>query len=743
MQLIQLEAQGFKKLRRFTADFTEGLNVIVGDNAQGKSTLLQAIECALYGASVVPGKKEHLVTWGQKSWKLALTFDHDGCRYVVTRSKSTARLERIGDGSEDYKIELVANGNTPVTKAIEELLGLNAKDYNLFMQSKQGETSGVLTFGATALNRKVEEFAGVSLIDEVQDLAMGEARAFRAAWSAAEVDPQDLEDAQELAAKRKERYFECEAEVQDAEAALAELSDQPELEAPTADPDKMRRLQRQAARLESELKVAHTEYRANLESREEALQRFEQAQKPDDPAALKADEKCAKEEVAKLQQSLRDLEAEKAGIRRARDHYEALAEQLRPLRSPDAIREDLNAAESEVAKFKEQLSQAQVEVASVRQRITTLRSLRDDAECPTCGTTLGEHDPKKLAEEIEAAGVERTEHQNRKKEAQELLDEAQKAEQSLIRELEKRQDIGRQAQVAERALGEIRDLTDVGLLVDEVSEQLHHARSYQADVQRRLEAVESVAEAYERLQSKAERAERRLKASRLEVADLEEQLEELGDVPTDDQIQAATEAVEAYQAEKQRRSQALAAGRHRLEMATERRQAASEQCRSADEALQRLKEQVEEAKDAEKRADKASRLARFLAERRSGYLQEVWDAVLGAASKQVAMASGGMVTRLVYDDGDFLFEEEGILAPVASASGAQKAHIGVALRIGLSRALYGTSSTLIFDEPTESMREHHAQGLAASLAGAAAQCLLITHREQDQDLAANVIEVAA
>ena len=33
MQLVSIETTNFKKLRRFRAEFTGGLNVIVGDNA--------------------------------------------------------------------------------------------------------------------------------------------------------------------------------------------------------------------------------------------------------------------------------------------------------------------------------------------------------------------------------------------------------------------------------------------------------------------------------------------------------------------------------------------------------------------------------------------------------------------------------------------------------------------------------------------------------------------------------------
>ncbi|WP_165904702.1 AAA family ATPase [Pseudomonas sp. JUb52] len=60
MKLIKLSTTHFKRL----GTFTDGLNIICGENVRGKSSLLQAIEAVLYGVTVVLGKKEHIPTWG-------------------------------------------------------------------------------------------------------------------------------------------------------------------------------------------------------------------------------------------------------------------------------------------------------------------------------------------------------------------------------------------------------------------------------------------------------------------------------------------------------------------------------------------------------------------------------------------------------------------------------------------------------------------------------------------------------
>ena len=176
---------------------------------------------------------------------------------------------------------------------------------------------------------------------------------------------------------------------------------------------------------------------------------------------------------------------------------------------------------------------------------------------------------------------------------------------------------------------------------------------------------------------------------------------------------------------------------------------ANQACVYAEQHLARCSDYVRELflrnEQAQADADKAqkySRLVRFLRDKRQAYLQDVWTTVLGMASKLVKEATAGEITRITNDEGEFMYEEAGVLAPVSgSASGAQKAAIGVSLRIALARCLYGSESPLIFDEPTAECSERNASGLAATLATCAAQVLLITHRENDQGLAEHIINV--
>ena len=121
--------------------------------------MLRAVAACLFGARMVPGLSDDIPTRGTSTWLTELTFTHDGVDYLVTRGSNKASIH-IG-------YDLVANGNTAVTQYLCDLLNIQPEDYNLLMHSRQGETNYILTYGATALQRKVEEFSGIAVIDKI------------------------------------------------------------------------------------------------------------------------------------------------------------------------------------------------------------------------------------------------------------------------------------------------------------------------------------------------------------------------------------------------------------------------------------------------------------------------------------------------------------------------------------------------------------------------------------------------
>ena len=739
MKLLKLVTKNFKKLGNFSADFTDGLNVIVGENAQGKSTLLQAIEAALFGVTVVPGKKENIPTWGQTKFSLTLTFTNhvaaspeDDWYYCLTSTGSTAKLEKIGPGEET----LLANGNTPVTKYIEELFGLTAKDFNLFVQSKQGETSGVLTFGATALNQKVEEFAGVSLIDDVAKRANELAAEQRAVISANEVDAEDLRVAQEDMKSATDRLATAETALSDAESALAAVRPMT-LVLPDPSSQRLTELRRAADKHDAQLAAAKSELALKGQAVTLAEQLVIAAGNEVDVEDLEAQRKQVKSSAAALRRTVSSLNSELASAASFRKALEAASKAFAAAKASFSP-ELLDRATAAAQEAQELVKSASAQIAVIGTRIKDMQSLQAGATCPTCNSKLSDHDPEALAAEIAQLQAQLKSHHADKASA----DEMAKAEGSIIAAQTKAHDEMLRADAQEKkAAAEVAAIRpDIEADLESAGEQLAKADAELASLEAKLATAE---EANDTVRA----ARRRLAKAEVELEEVEGLVRDLEALqlpkPTDVEIDAAAQAEAAYRHEQQEYARAKSLAESAVTMARAEVRSARDVLSYAEADLKRLQECAERVAAASLLADKAGRLSRFLRDRRQNYLQQIWQAVMGTASRQVATASRGLITRISNEGGEFTFEEDGVLAPIASASGAQKAFIGSAVRIGLARTLYGRDSLLIFDEPTESMSERNASGLAASLAGSANQLLLITHREQDQGLAANIIQVGA
>lgn len=733
MKLLGLTTTNFKKLGNQSFSFTDGLNVIVGDNARGKSTLLQAIEAALFGITVVPGKKENVPTWGQSTFSLELQFTVAPAVYVLTRTKSTAKLVRVDEGNE----ELLANGNTPVTAYIEELLGITAKDYNLFVQSKQGETSGILTFGGAALSRKVEEFAGVDVIDKVQAAASDRAKFAARDAEMNAVSADQIEAAADAVELAKDKHFTAGEALAEAEAAQGRLEPL-SVAYPSPSSEELSKARRAADRLLRERSAAQ----ANVDTLKSQLAELqaEEVEEPGDVEAqreqlaeLKRQEQAGQEQLNTLRNKLGEaLRLEKA-VNEAATAAQEVEQRLESLLCGHT-RSDL---EDRIGQI-ESARRASLDLVSIgRNEVSALKGMAEGAACPTCGTKLTDHDPEKLKAEI--AELEKSIAGNTRDakafeeeaaEFRDVLKRVDKAEDELQR-------LKEAVQSNKAKLDELPPPSQLGAEIEALVQEAEGIAPEAGDLQHLISVSEQVAAVYQKHQAKLASAAKKLARAEDALADLPE----APTPPTDVEIDTAAQ----LEAEARRLEAEHAALARSLQKAVDDAGfALADATAKLNDAQRReaeLKNRQSVAQAAAADHDRAKRLGRFLGDRRNTYLKEVWQAVLAAASRQVATSSSGLIQRIDYRDGDFLFTEDGIEAPVTSASGAQKAHIGVAIRIGLSRALYGSDSLLIFDEPTESMSERHAVGLSSSLAGSAKQVLLITHREQDQALATNIIEL--
>src|SRR3972149_2456713 len=103
MRLLSLDVENFRQHKATRLEFLPGVTGIIGKNGSGKTTVLEAIAWALYGAAAVRGANETLrgrAAEGNSPVEVTLTFGLGPHTYIVSR-----RLGASGQSSALLKVD--------------------------------------------------------------------------------------------------------------------------------------------------------------------------------------------------------------------------------------------------------------------------------------------------------------------------------------------------------------------------------------------------------------------------------------------------------------------------------------------------------------------------------------------------------------------------------------------------------------------------------------------------------------
>lgn len=160
----KLTLKNFRRHESLDVEFSDGLNVLRGNNESGKSTVLEGVLYALYGAKALRNTLADTVTWGKKEadLKVSLVINVGGVDYTFSRSKSGAEVNAPG---------VKVTGQSEVTAYAAEKLGADAKTAALLMLSSQSGLRGALDDGPAAVSTLMGKLADFDMIDRILESA--------------------------------------------------------------------------------------------------------------------------------------------------------------------------------------------------------------------------------------------------------------------------------------------------------------------------------------------------------------------------------------------------------------------------------------------------------------------------------------------------------------------------------------------------------------------------------------------
>lgn len=704
--LHSLTLKNFKKHRELHLDFTDGLNVVRGPNYAGKSTLTQAIFCALKGVSAVPGGRKVAVTWGESDFEVTLVLTLPAGRATVKRSLSNARVEIDG--------AVVATGHTAVNAYLADALGMDPKQLEMLSYSPQGDTAALLTLGAARIQQAVEEMAGVELIDQVLERASSENRRLEGALETlSEVDPAPImAEIEALSARLSEAENAiAPAETQLQAASEAKTAAQQALDAGIAQNQARERGLRARAKAEAALEAAQHE----LERARVTLEAL--------PAQREGADEELLAEVTRLQGEVATLEraaAERETLQRELAQYAAWlpqAEEKRGLQAGLAGQlQEAAAAEQAALEAQREAERAAVQAQAL---VKKLRAAVQEAVCHTCKRPFDAAHAERAKAELDLASSNSAELERQFDKITADFEHARKAHRELKQRVPSEDWAGliaqRQAQ-AENWKRRLEQLPEGGAAGR--AAELRAAQAALAEHRTAADRYRSTRLTYS--------------AAMQRVSEAEAALGRVGEIPEAVAVETLAQVErEAAQTETAAR-EALQAARH----AVASLRPALEQKRAALEAAQ---SETQRAEGLRKRHALVKGFVKYLRDNRARFLADIWAGVMDRASHFCSQVTGGAVAALRREDDAFVYVEDGNALPIEAASGCQKAVAGTGLRLALESSFFGQGGFLILDEPSADMNDVHAAALAGALSAEGRQTLLITHRDGEEYSAQQVI----
>ncbi len=182
----RLRLKDFRRYDDETFTFSAGLNVVEGRNNAGKTTLLYAIEYALFGRIGGFASPSALMSPKAKAMGVEMVFrGRDGLRYRLQRvhikpprsrtkvvGHFTLKVQDEGEDEERYLLSSEFNDHEEALRlALHKVLGVTRRNFDVAVCARQGELTRILA-GAPELDAVLGVTAAVASADEMRSMAL-------------------------------------------------------------------------------------------------------------------------------------------------------------------------------------------------------------------------------------------------------------------------------------------------------------------------------------------------------------------------------------------------------------------------------------------------------------------------------------------------------------------------------------------------------------------------------------------
>lgn len=131
MQVKQVSLTNFRNYPDVRVEFGRGRTILIGENAQGKSNFLEAIEFAGIGKSERASHDADLIRWGAERFLIEVAFDGFGAEQTIALSFSRAKGGRNGARTVDRQLKINGVSQGSIKALLGHLVTVSFKSQDL------------------------------------------------------------------------------------------------------------------------------------------------------------------------------------------------------------------------------------------------------------------------------------------------------------------------------------------------------------------------------------------------------------------------------------------------------------------------------------------------------------------------------------------------------------------------------------------------------------------------------------
>ncbi len=225
MIIQKLVLENFISHAHTEIEFTQGVNIIVGHNGAGKSSIIDGIKLALFGES--RGKYiQDMVKKGKRESSVYLEFSFGGNNYSVYRTITLGKSSQKGDAVLNRDGVLLAQTIKGVTVALGEILGIRKEIALNSVFVEQGQMDSLISSERAVRERTFSSILDLDTLSECAAALRDIARDYEIRMQGISFTPEDMENATERIKGVVEEIHTMEREKETAAERLNKISEE-------------------------------------------------------------------------------------------------------------------------------------------------------------------------------------------------------------------------------------------------------------------------------------------------------------------------------------------------------------------------------------------------------------------------------------------------------------------------------------------------------------------------------------